>query len=306
MLPYLAGKAFRSVLTVFAVLVITFVASRISGNPFQFLYDDGLTTEEQAALDHEFGLDRPWPAQFASYLGQIARGNFGRSISQRRPVVDLYAEAIGPTLRLAALAFTATIVVGLPLGLTAALARHSPLGIAAMGMAFVGYAVPHFLLAIIFILIFSFYLNWLPSIGSETWWHYIMPTITLSAGLIAAVARYLRGEMLGVLTQDFVRTARAKGLPESMVIGKHAIRNALIPVITVLGLKFNGLISGSLIVETVFSFQGIGQVFIGSVQLRDYPVLQFGVIAFALTVVTINFLVDALYAVVDPRVRRSG
>ncbi|MBM3523817.1 MAG: ABC transporter permease [Alphaproteobacteria bacterium] len=306
MLSYLAGKAFRSVLTVLAVLVITFVAARISGNPFQFLYDDGLTAEEQAALDQEFGLDRPWPAQFASYVGQIARGNFGRSISQRRPVVHLYAEAIGPTLRLAALSFLATIVVGLPLGLTAALARHSPLGVGAMAIAFIGYAVPHFLLAILMILIFSFYLNWLPSIGSETWWHYIMPTVTLSAGLIAAIARYLRGEMLGVLTQDFVRTARAKGLPESMVIGKHAVRNALIPVITVLGLKFNGLVSGSLIVETVFSFQGIGQIFIGSVQLRDYPVLQFGVIAFALTVVIVNFLVDALYAVVDPRVRRSG
>ncbi|MBM3597233.1 MAG: ABC transporter permease [Alphaproteobacteria bacterium] len=306
MLRYLAGKGFRSVLTVFAVLLITFVAARISGNPFQFLYDDGLTQEEQAALDQEFGLDRPWPAQFVSYLGQIARGNFGRSIAQRRPVVHLYAEAIGPTLRLAALSFLATVAIGLPLGLTAALARHSALGVAAMGVAFVGYAVPHFLLAIILILIFSFYLNWLPSIGSETWWHFIMPTITLSAGLIAAIARYLRGEMLGVLSQDFVRTARAKGLPESMVIGKHAVRNALIPVITVLGLKFNGLVSGSLIVETVFSFQGVGQIFIGSVQLRDYPVLQFGVIAFALTVVVVNFLVDALYAVVDPRVRRSG
>jgi ABC-type dipeptide/oligopeptide/nickel transport system permease component len=288
------------------VLVLTFAGARISGNPFDYLYDDGLTTEQRAALSAEFGLDRPLPTQFAAYVAAIAGGNFGVSIAQRRPVVDIYAEALPSTLVLAVSAFTLTLAAGLPLGVLAAIRRGRAWGAVAMGIAFLGYAVPHFVLAIILVLVFGLGLSWLPSVGGGTPWHYVLPTVTLAAGLIAAVVRFLRGEMLDVMGQDHVRTARATGLPPHRVLWGHVARNAALPVLTVIGLQLNGLINGSLIIETVFALPGIGQAFVGAVQVRDYPVLQFGVMAYAVVVVAINLGVDALYAVADPRIRRGG
>ena len=288
------------------MLVLTFAGARISGNPFDYLYDDGLTTEQRAALSAEFGLDRPLPTQFAAYVAAIAGGNFGVSIAQRRPVVDIYAEALPSTLVLAVSAFTLTLAAGLPLGVLAAIRRGRAWGAVAMGIAFLGYAVPHFVLAIILVLVFGLGLSWLPSVGGGTPWHYVLPTVTLAAGLIAAVVRFLRGEMLDVMGQDHVRTARATGLPPHRVLWGHVARNAALPVLTVIGLQLNGLINGSLIIETVFALPGIGQAFVGAVQVRDYPVLQFGVMAYAVVVVAINLGVDALYAVADPRIRRGG
>jgi ABC-type dipeptide/oligopeptide/nickel transport system permease component len=288
------------------VLVLTFAGARISGNPFDYLYDDGLTTEQRAALSAEFGLDRPLPTQFAAYVAAIAGGNFGVSIAQRRPVIDIYAEALPSTLVLAVSAFTLTLAAGLPLGVLAAIRRGRAWGAVAMGIAFLGYAVPHFVLAIILVLVFGLGLSWLPSVGGGTPWHYVLPTVTLAAGLIAAVVRFLRGEMLDVMGQDHVRTARATGLPPHRVLWGHVARNAALPVLTVVGLQLNGLINGSLIIETVFALPGIGQAFVGAVQVRDYPVLQFGVMAYAVVVVAINLGVDALYAVADPRIRRGG
>ena len=288
------------------MLVLTFAGARISGNPFDYLYDEGLTTEQRAALSAEFGLDRPLPTQFAAYVAAIAGGNFGVSIAQRRPVIDIYAEALPSTLVLAVSAFTLTLAAGLPLGVLAAIRRGRAWGAVAMGIAFLGYAVPHFVLAIILVLVFGLGLSWLPSVGGGTPLHYILPTVTLAAGLIAAVVRFLRGEMLDVMGQDHVRTARATGLPPHRVLWGHVARNAALPVLTVIGLQLNGLINGSLIIETVFALPGIGQAFVGAVQVRDYPVLQFGVMAYAVVVVAINLGVDALYAVADPRVRRGG
>lgn len=285
---------------------MTFAGARISGNPFDYLYDDGLTAEQRAALSAEFGLDQPLPVQFVAYLTALAGGNFGVSIAQRRPVLDLYAEALPSTLVLAASSFALTIAAGLPLGVLAAVRRGQLGGGIAMGIAFVGYAVPHFVLAILLVLVFGLALSWLPSVGGDTAWHYVLPTVTLAAGLVAAVVRFLRGEMLEVMGQDHVRTARATGLSEGRVLRDHVVRNAALPVLTIVGLQLNGLINGSLIIETVFALPGIGQTFVGAVQVRDYPVLQFGVMAYALVVVAVNLGVDALYAVADPRIRRSG
>lgn len=288
------------------MLVVTFAGARISGNPFDYLYDDGLTAEQRAALSAEFGLDQPLPAQFLAYAAALAAGNFGVSIAQRRPVLDLYAEALPSTLILAASAFALTLAAGLPLGVLAAVRRGRLGGGIAMGIAFLGYAVPHFVLAIILVLVFGLALSWLPSMGGDTGWHYVLPTVTLAAGLVAAVVRFLRAEMLAVLAQDHVRTARATGLPGRRVLLGHVARNAALPVLTIVGLQLNGLINGSLIIETVFALPGIGQTFVGAVQVRDYPVLQFGVLAYALVVVAINLGVDALYAVADPRIRRAA
>jgi peptide/nickel transport system permease protein len=267
------------------------------------LYPDGATPEQVEQLEIQWGLDRSLPEQFGIYILQIASGEFGVSIVERRAVTEMYGEKLEPTLRLAALALIIGIAVGIPLGVMAARQRGRPIARLAMSVAFLGYAVPHFIIAIILILIFGYHLNWLPTTGAQTAAHYILPAITLALPLIAAIARYMRSAMLDVMNQDYVRTARAKGVTEPRVLSLHVMRNALLPLITVLGLEVAGLINGSLIIETVFSWPGLGTVLTGSVTRRDFPVLQFGVVIYAVAVAAINLTVDLLYAVADPRVK---
>ncbi len=306
MLKFLAWRLGRSALTVLLVLAGCFAAIRMTGSPVDLLYGDGATPEQIVELEREWGLDRPLPQQFALYLRNMARGEFGVSIVERRPVTQVYAERMAPTLQLAGLALLLGTAVGLPLGMAAALWRGQAGARVAMGFTFVGYAVPHFIIAIVLILVFGYHLNWLPSTGASTPAHYVLPAVTLALPLMAVNARYMRSAMLDVLNQDYVRTARAKGLLEPRVIGVHALRNAVLPLITVLGLEVAGLVNGSLIVETVFSWPGVGKVLTGSVSRRDFPILQFGVIAYALVVVGVNLLVDLLYAAADPRVKVEG
>ena len=223
-----------------------------------------------------------------------------------RPVVTMFQERLNATLSLSILAFLLSVSVGIPLGIVAAIKRNSGVGRLAMTVAFLGYAIPHFIIAIFLMLVFSFYLHWLPSTGNDTIWHYVMPTVTLAAHLTASIARYMRSSMLDAMSQDFMRTARAKGVAEPTVILKHALRNALIPVVTVLGLQIAGLVNGSIIVETVFAWPGIGELLVGSVMAKDFPALQFGVVAFAAVVVVVNLAVDVLYVVIDPRIRAEA
>ncbi|MBM3389616.1 MAG: ABC transporter permease [Betaproteobacteria bacterium] len=306
MLKFLAWRIGRAALTVLLVLAACFVAIRMAGSPVDVLYGESATTEQIAELEREWGLDQPLPVQFVTYLRQLARGEFGISIVERRPVLQVYAERMAPTLQLAGLALLLGTLVGLPLGLAAALWRGRAAAHAAMALTFAGYAVPSFIVAILLILVFGYHLNWLPSTGAASPAHYVLPTLTLALPLMAVNARYMRSSMLDVLNQDYVRTARAKGLLEPRVVGLHALRNAVLPLITVLGLEVAGLINGSLIVETVFSWPGVGKVLTGSVSRRDFPILQFGVIAYAVVVVGVNLLVDLAYAVADPRVRVEG
>lgn len=306
MLKFLAWRIGRAALTVLLVLAACFVAIRMAGSPVDVLYGESATTEQIAELEREWGLDQPLPVQFVTYLRQLARGEFGISIVERRPVLQVYAERMAPTLQLAGLALLLGTLVGLPLGLAAALWRGRAAAHAAMALTFAGYAVPSFIVAILLILVFGYHLNWLPSTGAASPAHYVLPTLTLALPLMAVNARYMRSSMLDVLNQDYVRTARAKGLLEPRVVGLHALRNAVLPLITVLGLEVAGLINGSLIVETVFSWPGVGKVLTGSVSRRDFPILQFGVIAYAVVVVGVNLLVDMAYAVADPRVRVEG
>lgn len=303
MLHFVLWRTGRAIATVLLVLAGCFAAIRVAGSPVDILYPDGATPEQIVEMEREWGLDKSLPEQFAIYLANLARGDFGVSIIERRPVTTVYAERLEPTLQLAGLALLIGTAVGVPLGAVAALRRGRQEARAAMGIAFLGYAVPHFIIAIVLILVFGYHLNWLPSTGAKTPAHYVLPAVTLSLPLVAATARYMRSTMLDVLNQDYVRTARAKGLPESRVIGLHVMRNAVLPLITVLGLEVAGLINGSLIVETVFSWPGLGKVLTGSVSRRDFPILQFGVIAYSFAVVGVNLVVDLLYAVADPRVR---
>jgi peptide/nickel transport system permease protein len=198
---------------------------------------------------------------------------------------------------------TVTVCVGVTLGIVAAIWRKSVLGNVVLLAAFLGYAIPNFVLAIFLLLIFSFSLQWLPSAGSATLWHYLMPVMALSSFFVASLVRYTRNSMLDVLSQDYMRTARAKGLSERVVVLRHGLRNALIPVITVIGLQMTTLVSGAVVIETVFSWHGVGDLLVGATLRRDYPVLQFGVLIVSMAVVTINLLVDLLYSAIDPRVR---
>ena len=303
MLQFVAWRLGRAILTVLLVLIACFAAIRMAGSPVDVLYPDGATPEQVEQLEIQWGLDRSLPEQFGIYILQIASGEFGVSIVERRAVTEMYGEKLEPTLRLAALALIIGIAVGIPLGEMAARQRGRPIARLAMSVAFLGYAVPHFIIAIILILIFGYHLNWLPTTGAQTAAHYILPAITLALPLIAAIARYMRSAMLDVMNQDYVRTARAKGVTEPRVLSLHVMRNALLPLITVLGLEVAGLINGSLIIETVFSWPGLGTVLTGSVTRRDFPVLQFGVVIYAVAVAAINLTVDLLYAVADPRVK---
>jgi ABC-type dipeptide/oligopeptide/nickel transport system permease component len=300
MLQFVAWRLGRAILTVLLVLIACFAAIRMAGSPVDVLYPDGATPEQVEQLEIQWGLDRSLPEQFGIYILQIASGEFGVSIVERRAVTEMYGEKLEPTLRLAALALIIGIAVGIPLGVMAARQRGRPIARLAMSVAFLGYAVPHFIIAIILILIFGYHL---PTTGAQTAAHYILPAITLALPLIAAIARYMRSAMLDVMNQDYVRTARAKGVTEPRVLSLHVMRNALLPLITVLGLEVAGLINGSLIIETVFSWPGLGTVLTGSVTRRDFPVLQFGVVIYAVAVAAINLTVDLLYAVADPRVK---
>ena len=306
MLKFIAWRFARAVLTVLAVTVAVFLAARLTGNPLEMMYPEGLPPEQEQRLLAEYGLDKPIPVQFLNYVRELSQGNFGVSLREKRPVAEMFAEDIGATLKLAGVAFLVSVVFGIPIGMVGALKRRTGTGRFVMSIAFLGYAVPHFIIALSLILVFAFYLHWLPSTGNATVWHYVLPTVTLAAHRFASIARHTRSSLLDVLSQDFMRTARAKGLEERVVIFKHALRNSLIPVITILGLQVAGLINGSIIIETVFAWPGIGRLFVGAVLKRDFPVLQFGVLCFAAIVVLVNFLVDIFYVVIDPRIRTDA
>ncbi|KKB13474.1 ABC transporter permease [Devosia geojensis] len=303
MLDQLVRRTLGALVTLCVVIVAVFFATRLSGNAADYLLPPGLDAETRRMMMVEMGLDQPVLAQFWHYLQGLISGDIGISLYERRPVFDIYAERLPNTLTLFGYALVLAVVLGLPLGLVSALNRANAIGGAIMSIAFIGYATPNFVLAIIMILVFSFSLHWLPSSGSMTPLHFVMPAIVLAAPMLAEIVRFTRNAMLDVLGQDYLRTARAKGLPEHVVVGKHALRNASIPVVTILGLQVAGMVARVVIVESVFATKGIGDLVVFAAIGRDYPVLQFGVILIALLVVTASLVVDYAYAALDPRVK---
>ncbi len=296
----------RMTVTFLVIVTLVFFATRMTGNPVDFVVGEGLTSEDRALLIRYFELDGSWWAQYRAFLRGFIDGNFGLSFIERRPVAEIVAARIWPSLQLLLSAMALTLVVALPLGILAAIRRDHWTGSAAMAVAFLGYAVPNFVLAVFLILVFAYWLNWLPVVGNATALHFILPTVTLAAGLIAALTRFTRNAMLDVLGQDYMRTARAKGLPERRVILHHGLRNAGITILSVIGLQVAGLAAaGSVVVESIFAWPGIGDLLVRSAIRRDYPVLQFGVIAVAAAVIVINAAVDLAYAWADPRLRRG-
>ncbi|MGE0313337.1 MAG: ABC transporter permease [Lautropia sp.] len=307
MLEFAATRLMRMILTLVAIVTVVFFATRLSGDPLDFIAGEGLSAADRALLSTYYGLDGTLAEQWIRYLASFLDGNFGISLVERRPVIEVFAERVGPTLQLVSGAVALTIVLAIPAGVVAAVWRRSWIGTAVMALAFLGYAIPNFVLAIGLLLVFSFWLGWLPSTGSAGGLHFVLPVVSLATFYLAGLTRFTRNAMLEVLNQDYLRTARAKGLPESAVILRHALRNAGITVLSVLGLQIAGLLAaGSVVIETVFAWRGIGDLLVGSAIRRDYPVLQFGVLSVAVAVVAINLVVDIAYGVADPRIRVSG
>lgn len=303
MSTYFVQRTVRAIATLLVVLTFVFFATRLTGDPTEFLLPDDASPVAVQQLRTTLGLDRPLPVQYVAYLGTVVRGDFGISYFERRSVTTMLGERVGPTFQLALLSLVVAIVLGLPTGIIAALNRNSFIDRTVMALSFSAYAIPNFVLGIGLIFLVSLQLQMLPSSGYGTWQQFVMPVITLGASSAALLARLTRSSVLDTIHQDYVRTARSKGLGGTTVILKHVLRNAFTPILTILGLQVGTLVAGSIVVETVFAWPGVGRLIIRAVQQRDFPVLQLAVVVVAASVVSVNYIVDMLYAVVDPRVR---
>ena len=286
------------------VSVVVFVAIRlIPGDPAQLMAGQAATQEVVQQIRQSLGLDQPLPVQYLYFLRNVVRGDLGRSLFNGAPVVEELAQRFPRTVRLALASMAVASLIGIPAGILAATRRSTWVDTAVMLVALAGVSVPVFWLGLNLILLFSVRLQWLPSFGYETWRHLVLPSLTLGAASAAIVARMTRSAMLEVLGQDYVRTARAKGLAERVVVNRHALRNALIPVVTVLGLQLGTLLSGAVLTETVFAWPGIGRLLVEAVLARDYPIIQGATLLIAATFVVLNVAVDVLYGLLDPRIR---
>ena len=304
MARFIIGRAARGIVTLWIVVTCVFVVLRLSGDPAQAMLGPEATPEALAAFRLRYGLNDPIPVQYVRYMGNVLQGDFGQSLQSHRPASDLFLARVAATLQLGIAAIALALIIGVPLGVLAAVHRNSVLDRAAMGIAFIGQSAPNFFVGIVLILVLSLRFNLLPSSGRGTWQQMVMPAVTLATGLLAILARMSRSSLLEVLGQDYVRTARAKGLTPRRVIISHCLRNAAIPVITIFGISIGALIGGAAITETVFAWPGVGRLTVNAISTRDYPVIQLIVIAVAATVVLANLAVDITYGLLDPRIRR--
>ncbi len=290
-------------MVLWGISTIVFVVMRLSGDPIVLILPPDAPTAEVFRVRREMGLDEPLWVQYLVFLRNAVRGDFGQSIHFRQPALGVALERIPATIQLAVTAFALAVVVAVPVGIVAAVRRFSLWDHLGMFLALLGQSVPTFFLGILLLLVFAVWFPLLPIGGTGTPAHLIMPAVTLGAFAMASIARLTRSAMLEVLSQDYIRTARAKGLKEITVILRHGFRNALIPVVTIMGLQFGTLLGGAVVTETIFAWPGIGRLAIQSIFNRDYPVVQATVFLAAVAFVAVNFVVDLFYAVLDPRIR---
>jgi peptide/nickel transport system permease protein len=303
MLQYTVRKLVHTAFVALGVVTLVFVALRLSGDPAATMLPGDASVDELRALRQELGLDRPLALQYLRFLAAAVSGDFGSSFRHQQPALPLVLERLPATLELAFAALLLALAVALPLGIVAAIYRGRPADMLAMAFAVVGQATPYFWMGIMLILIVSVELDWLPTSGRGGLAHLVLPAVTLGTHFAAALARLTRTSMLEVLGQNYVTTARAKGLSEQVVVLAHALKNAAVPVVTLIGLQFGTLLGGAVVTETIFAWPGVGRLAVQSIFARDYPVVQAGVFVLALTFVAINLLVDLLYGLLDPRIR---
>lgn len=322
MIPFLARRLAQGAAVLLSVALLAFLLFQHVGDPVTQMLGQEATAEQRRALREELGLDRPGAVQFLRFVGNAVQGEFGVSLRQGRPVSALFAERLPATLELAGAAGAIAVVVGVPLGVVAALRRNSWFVRALMGLSLLGVSLPTFLVGVLLILLLSVLLPVMPSFGRgdtvalgpwstglltvDGWRHLLLPAVTLAVFQVALIVRLVRAAMLEALRADHVRFARARGLPGHRIYLGHALRNALVPVVTVIGLQLGSLIAFSIVTESVFQWPGLGQLFLQAVTFADIPVMAAYLCLVAVVFVAINIVVDLLYVAIDPRLRRGG
>ncbi|MBI3827274.1 MAG: ABC transporter permease [Candidatus Rokubacteria bacterium] len=300
---YILRRLMQGAVLLVVLAIVVFALARVTGNPADLLLREDATAEDRAHLLKALGLDRPTHQQLLIFLKGAVRGDLGDSIRYRKPAVEVFFERLPNTVGLVSIALVGAMVVAIPLGMLAAVGRGTLVDRAAGAVAVLGIATPSFWLGIVLIYVFSIQLGWLPSARMGTPAHYVLPVITLGAFLVAGMMRLVRSSVLEVLDSEFVKLARIKGLTQTVVLWKHCLRNALIPVVTLFGVFFALLVTGAIVTETVFAWPGVGRLTYEAVIFRDYPLLQAVILLKAIIVLGVNLVVDILYAYLDPRVR---
>jgi ABC-type dipeptide/oligopeptide/nickel transport system permease component len=298
-------RVLRAVVALLVVTAVVFTLLHLSGDPAYILLTPEASAEDRAAFRAEYGLDRPLWVQYGRYLGRLAQGDFGQSLSFRTPAVAVALERLPATLELTLAAMALAVLVSVPAAVLAAVRRGTLFDRALMTLTLIGQTVPTFWLGMVMILVLAVRFHLFPASGRGGVLHLVMPATALALWLTALLARVTRSEMIEALEQDYVRTARAKGLTERGIAARHALKNALLPIITVMGLQFGGLLGGAVMTETVFAWPGVGTMILDAILKKDFPVVLAGVVIVAMGFIVVNLLLDLLYTVLDPRLRRA-
>jgi peptide/nickel transport system permease protein len=300
---YILSRILQTIVVIFGVTLISFGVTFATGDPTLLLVGPQATAEQIDQLRHQMGFDRPWPIQYLDYMSKAVHGDFGASLRSHDPAFSLIMERMPVTLELAAAALLISLVVSVPVGIISATHRNSAIDTFSMLGALLGQSLPVFWLGLMLILIFGVELRWFPISGTGDLQHLVLPAITLAAFSTARNARLIRSSVLEVLSNDYVRTARAKGIQQATVIWRHVLKNAMLPVITIIGLDLGALLGSAVITETIFAWPGVGRLIVQAIDTKDYPVIQTAVILLAILFVLINLLVDITYTFLDPRIR---
>ena len=300
---YIFERLAQGLLVLFGVTTIVFALTFVAGDPVSTLAPLEATPEERAAFAHNMGLDRPIPVQYVDFLAHAVRGDFGMSYSSHEPAMGEVLDRLPATILLTAAAVLFALVASIPLGLLAAMNHDRWIDVVARLFAFLGQSIPVFLLGIILIIVFGVDLHWLPSSGSGSWKNLVMPAVAVGSFSAAVLARLLRSSLLEVLNQEYIRTAYAKGLSGRVVVIRHALRNAALPFVTMIGLQVGFLLSGAVVAETIFAYPGMGRLAVTAISRKDVPVIQSFVVVAAVIVIVANLFVDIVYTRIDPRIR---
>ena len=305
MIRFVVSRVLQSLVALAILSVVVFVLARATGDPLQLILPMSATPEEYAEARHYLGLDRPYVEQYLSFVGRAVTGDFGNSLRARRPVIELIQERLPNSLRLATFAMGISLSIAFPLGILAAVKKGTGLDRTAQVIAVLGQSLPTFWVAIVLVEVVAGRLQWLPAGGNQGFTSYVLPGFTLGWFVVAGMMRLLRSGMLEVLDSEYVKLARVKGVVEHRVVWMHALKNALIPVVTFAGIYFSILVTTAIVVETVFAWPGLGRLAYEGISSRDFPVIQAVVLTTAAIVAVVNLSVDCLYAVIDPRIRHA-
>jgi peptide/nickel transport system permease protein len=305
-MTFVLRRMVELLIVLLAISMLAFALLHLTGDPALAILGPDATAEAVAQLRRDLGFDRPLPVQYVDFLAGALRGDFGDSTRFRQPALDMFVERLPATLELTAAALLVSLLVGGTVGVLAAVFRNTVLDTVVRASTLLGQAIPGFFLGIVCIIVFAAQLRWLPAGGRGTIMHLILPAFALGTYFAAITARFVRGSMLEVLSADYIRTARSKGVGEVGVIVRHALRNSLVGVVTLVGLQIGSLLSGAVVVETVFSWPGVGRLAVQAIYTRDFPVVQVTIILSAVIFVVINLITDIVYSVIDPRIRVDG